>query len=139
MTRLIQIKKGNLRRVALVDEPMSTPTPRASIKARARPPIKSHLDHWRPRRRGAGSLSDRVQTVSSKSSISIPPFLRESKWVRRTARRTPSIDWYDVNTIGIEWDFSHLILRISCSPLRLLSSCGDAGPPVQFSAGPALC
>src|ERR1700694_1509906 len=37
--------------VALVVEPRSVPMPRASMKARARPPIRSHL---RPRLGGAG-------------------------------------------------------------------------------------
>src|SRR5438876_1105522 len=37
--------------VAPVDEPMIAPTPRASMKVKARPPIRSHL---RPLRRGAG-------------------------------------------------------------------------------------
>src|SRR6266699_7289621 len=48
--------------VVLTDEPMIAPTPRASIRAKARPPIRSHL---RPRRREGGGWPDRVETISS--------------------------------------------------------------------------
>src|SRR5436853_7137122 len=57
--------------VVLTDEPMIAPAPRASMRAKARPPIRSHL---RPRRREGGGWPDRVETISSYSSIGIPPF-----------------------------------------------------------------
>src|SRR6266702_565313 len=49
-------------RAAAWVEPRSAPTPSASIKAKARAPIRSHL---RPRPRGAGGWSSRAEAISS--------------------------------------------------------------------------